>query len=694
MVGTVGHFLLTARWMARVAPGPRSLDERWFQTALAGVGTLSVLIHVVALTGGLSLARGLAALTLWHAGLAVALGRLARDTGAAVDPVPRGSTVVDRVLEGGAVAILAAISLNWILNASASARVAGTDAAHYHVPVAANLALGARLFDLPATQHLYPMASSALAAWFILPLGGPLLVELTMLLPFLLLAASIAWIFRLTTGASGLAWTTWLLLALFSTPLFRAASVMSADLLFAAAFAALTAQLVALAVARAWRPIDVLLAGLALGLLVGSKTTGVAAAALLVVCWAAALPIVRWHERSEPSGPRRLWQFGWTLLGMVVLSLGAGGLWLLRNWLLFGSPIAPMGLHILGVEIFAGLPFEPSTNRSVFGNQEANPAYALAARAAYYTRARLGSWYLVALLPAVLVPLDFLASRLRRIPDVTATAKLLTWGLVLINTAALAWLLIGAPWSSLERSQGGSLRYLLSSAALLPCLALAALFPSSVPWYRRASAAAVAGVAAAAGGIALFIAGQGGGLNPPRLTLATCAVGLLVWLVAEWRGNWFARPRGAGVLLALLLVLSGAWAGWTNERGRVLSARAARDQARADRSPTEARAVYISALAVEQSAGRSCAARRFFTIVRFDTPLDLQSVEYRNQVFYAGRDVGVTARARPLTPCDYIIASRSLLRSDKGIALVGVLSRAGPTSELADVGRFVLVGRR
>ena len=49
--------------------------------------------------------------------------------------------------------------------------------------------------------------------------------------------------FRSTTGLSGIAWASWLTLALFSTPMFRLTSLGSADLWFAAGFVSLVAAI-------------------------------------------------------------------------------------------------------------------------------------------------------------------------------------------------------------------------------------------------------------------------------------------------------------------------------------------------------------------------------------------------------------------------------------------------------------------
>ena len=79
----------------------------------------------------------------------------------------------------------------WLRVAARSLHVSGSDAAHYHVPHAVNLALGTSPFDLLPTPHLYPMGTS-LGAWFILPFSDPLLIDVTMLACAALLAASLA----------------------------------------------------------------------------------------------------------------------------------------------------------------------------------------------------------------------------------------------------------------------------------------------------------------------------------------------------------------------------------------------------------------------------------------------------------------------------------------------------------------------
>jgi len=196
---TAGHYLLTAAEAARLLPDDRTTDERVFHAAVLGTGSLLVIAHVAALTAGLGPASAVAWFALWHAGalwLAHTSGR---------DPGPAAPLTLAESL-----AVIAAIGLlgGWIDFAVGTATVLGTDAAHYHVPNAVNLARGSGVFDLPASPHLYPIAGSVAGAWFIAPLGTPLLVDLSMVLPLLLLAASLNVLFQWTTGLSGLAWAS------------------------------------------------------------------------------------------------------------------------------------------------------------------------------------------------------------------------------------------------------------------------------------------------------------------------------------------------------------------------------------------------------------------------------------------------------------------------------------------------------
>ena len=407
LTATMGHALLTARCVRQWFRSDVSFDELAFATVLGSVGSLSAILHLVAVTTGLSLTSALVVLVVSHA----VLWALTRSTPVARSP-GRYSSGFRGFAEIMAGVILTTIVFTWVDVASQSSVVTGTDAAHYHVPVAANLALGGSPFDLPATQHPYPMAGSLLAAWFMLPLSGPLIVDLAMCLPFLLLVVSVNWIFRLTTGESGLAWSSWVCIALFSTPLFRLSSLVSADLWFASTFAAITAVMLSLWARRTSLLGAMMLGSLALGLLVGTKTTGAVAAALLLGLFLS-LELVRLLAiaRRATSWPSLDWK---AIPGAVLLMLGAGGIWLVRNWHQFGTPVPPTGLTIFGVSVFAGEAFQPTTYLSVFGDLQKDAAYDLPLRAVRFIRVWIGKWFVPALWLVALVPVDLVVAWARR----------------------------------------------------------------------------------------------------------------------------------------------------------------------------------------------------------------------------------------------------------------------------------------
>jgi hypothetical protein len=96
--------------------------------------------------------------------------------------------------------------------------------------------------------------------------------------------------------------------------------------------------------ARSDRVTDLVLAGLALGLALGTKWFGLTAAAVVVVVWAAA-----WLLARRPLA--RVARDAGVLVGMSAL---AGGIWLVRNVIESGNPVYPKTVSVLGVQLFAG----------------------------------------------------------------------------------------------------------------------------------------------------------------------------------------------------------------------------------------------------------------------------------------------------------------------------------------------------
>jgi hypothetical protein len=675
--GTLGHFLLIDLWGRRFGWAGTTRDTRFFATMLAGTASLGAALHLVASTTGLAIGPVLAVLAAGH----LLAWRRAPDRPPAGGPVESGDAVT-RALEAVAVVVLSAIAIQWALVAAPTLAVSGTDAAHYHIPNAVNLALGASPFDLPPSSHLYPMGGSMLAAWFILPTGDARFTDLPMLLPFLLLVAALGWLFRLSTGLSGLAWMTWPTLLLFGTRLFRSASLMSADLLFTAAVAAVAALAYGAIVERRVTGSWAILTALSAGLLLGAKTTGVVAlllfggpatAVLLALFWRGSLQV---EIRRPPL----------VLVATAAAIVAGGGIWLIRNWWVWGSPVVPNGLTLFGIEIFRGVPYEPTTYLSVLGDMANDPAYDPLERLVHHVREWLSPWYLPALAAIALIPIDAGVSLIggRGLGAVARRAGLLA--LAAGTMIPMLWLLAGAPWTSLEWTRGMSLRYAQPWWALLPLVAAAALFPSSAPWYRRPMLAGTAGIVLAAMGLRA-LATNGGIPFPPAPSLFVALAAGAVWYglrVAGRRAGWW--------LAAAVLVVSAAAGGWT--AGLDAAARAAAGAAPPPADPTPVQRIYAAARQSEPDRGLACSSRRFFVTTRLDEPLHLQDVAYTNFVFYAAREVAVTTTVEPMRACDYLITSRDVLTTPKGMALVAALNPFGATVELAEAGPFVLLARR
>jgi Dolichyl-phosphate-mannose-protein mannosyltransferase len=100
---------------------------------------------------------------------------------------------------------------------------------------------------------------------------------------------------------------------------------------------------------------SLMLAGLGLGIALGTKWYGVSAFVVVLVVWAAL-------RLTERVALRRLAGDGALLCGVA---LAAGGFWLLRNWILSGNPLFPVKVTVGGATIFDA-PFDPVRARGGF----------------------------------------------------------------------------------------------------------------------------------------------------------------------------------------------------------------------------------------------------------------------------------------------------------------------------------------
>ena len=153
---------------------------------------------------------------------------------------------------------------------------------------------------------------------------------------------------------------------------------------------------------------------------------------------------------------------------------------------------------------------------------------------------------------------------LRRRPDPVAAARL--WFVCLMALVAGVHVagLVGAPWTSLELTGGGSLRYLLPFWVLYAFLAFVGLFSRLLPWHRVAALRTAAWLLLAAGATWQAAARHGaGGLNPGTDFLASlvATAALIAAAAAALPPDRSpSQPRSRALLLAraAIVVLAGA----------------------------------------------------------------------------------------------------------------------------------------
>ena len=111
---------------------------------------------------------------------------------------------------------------------------------------------------------------------------------------------------------------------------------------------------------RHWRTgdgLDLTLAGLGLGLSLGTRWYGVFAVGAVIAVWLVALAIARRRRRiasrDGDADRRRAPASPVAAVGLLALVLACGGFWLVRNWVISGNPVFPVRVAPFGVELFA-----------------------------------------------------------------------------------------------------------------------------------------------------------------------------------------------------------------------------------------------------------------------------------------------------------------------------------------------------
>ena len=653
----VAHAIVRARRGGSLLPP----DRLAFEVILLGTGGLTGILHLLLFTGLLSIP---AVAAVGGAAVIVAWRTLQDKVGAAAgmesanDPGARDNARLDRWMAWLSACAAAAVCIAWIAWSASSREVAGTDAAHYHIPHAVNYALGASPWGPMPTRHGYPMGASVLFAWFILPFGDAFITDAAMLLWYLLLLAALASLFRSLTGLRGWTWVPWLTMVLFGLPLVAGSALPSADLPYAASFLAVSAQLAWMVGRGACSMHDWVVLGASLGLLVGCKTPGVYSAAALAAVAGTAHVVVR---RRGPGQGRISWP------AAIAVACGAGlptgGIWLVRNIWLFGRP----------VEVYSD-PYYLSVMadvRAVYGGDWLYAAW----RAGVKIGRLLGPRFLMCGLATAWLVAESAVIALRRKADPLASTRLWFAGLMAVVAGAHVAGLVGAPWTSLEWTDGSSLRYLLPFWLLYAFLAFVGVFSLLIPWHRTIGLRAAGWLLLAVWASWWGAAATGpGGLNPGSLgqaALVMMAV-LLAWtaVAARLDRGWPWLRSRAGLLVravAFLATAAGA-ASWLTAQHAILLAEATREESdilRERTAPQRAtaephRQVFLDARAHEISLGRECRRRRFFVASRFDLPLDLQPATFTSQVFDS-RNVDLVLpliRQRPQAGvCDYAVVS-------------------------------------
>lgn len=691
---TLAHTALSWVWAIRWrrARPSASVDETFFVGTVAWLGTMSIVLHVAAATAGLSLMTAGAGVAVAQALLHLGVGDRLPTTA----PEPRSSG--QRWLDWAGMTVLIVIVTQWIAGDVLDPSISGTDAAHYHVPHAINFALGGNLFDIGATPHLYPVGTSVLAAWLILPVQSGLLVDSATLPSFILLVAALGWLFRQMTGSSGLSVVPWFMVAVLTMPIVRVSAPVSADLPFAASFIALLGNGLAVVSGRASGP-TLLLTGVLAGVLAGSKTQGAPAAVILLGLQAAGLVLQR--RRASWTRPSR-----WTLLAAttaIALAVAAGGVWQVRNWRNYGSPLAPIGVQVLGVTIFPGQPYDAMRNYlSVARDIGEDGGLRVWRTAKRHLASWAGPWLSVVTWLTPLVLVDALLAHVRGVASGLARIRLMFMTAFLVSNGILVWLLVGAPWTSLRWTNGLALRYALPTLVLGTFLAPLAAFPLNVAWSDLARVTATVCLALASMAVALAVdppPEQDAGRHLLNMTWQSVAVGIVVAaaivLVSRRRGRgpWLAQVAAVSLCVAAL-------AG-----GSALAARAADQSLAADArrhlqgpcrgATVDESAPRLAARLIERHDGQRSGGdgrRRVFVAARFDVPLALQGATFDTRVYDArGPNLidRVLADSGPgAGRSDYIIASIADLATTQGAPLVRRTQARTALVELGDAGPY------
>jgi len=712
---TGAHFLLIPFWLNRARGNSYPTREEFgFQSIVLGLGLLQAVLHGLACTVGISLPAGVAALVTLHLFIMTAVmrrpspsshpstaeqnpaneARAARSNQrgrrAAAQHLGTRSSPAAPHLSWASIAQvnvltlvgtigIAACVLSWLVRSVGSMQITGIDANQYHVPYAVNFAHGAGPFGylVLGSDHCGPVGASILNAWFYQAFSDPLCFDLVNLLPFLLLFLSLAYLFTLLTDAPGFEWVPVIFLLLFTGRLFRIGLFVSADLYYGATFAAAFTQLCAIWMRNKADTYDWLVLSLSMGMLLGSKTHSPVSAALLVgfVGVAMAIRTFVWPKQA----PQFTNSVGTAVLCTILL-IAAGGVWPIRNWLYFGSPMAPVGLHLFGLTIFRGVASSgaPADSLPSAGFLPDSVGTLFPSSFLAHSIESMGPWIAYLSLGGVVLLIDS-AYQLAKDRHLTGTmrrklsALLLFVALFIVHSALLVH---SRGESVFDVHYGQLVRYLIPLYALYPVVVYAGFFTETLPWLKSPAVRWLVILPALIYVVARYnhltelspdwIRAHGSeDLVDYRL------VPLAAVLVAPWciplRGVWRGYARYISVAVLTVSLFAFVWFAVEQDTAllELISNFQHQDRLAFERTgnvPNPYTGVLLRAQDDQRRHSTMCQQSRFFAMSLFLYPLAVQDPRYSNFVYLLPTDAAWWAQRLPSNrpgagPCDYIIAA-------------------------------------
>lgn len=307
---------------------------------VAASGVVAVLL-VAGLAGLLEPGVALALVALWAAGAVALLARSGRPWPRV--PRPRARALLRSPWETSIV-VLALLALAWQLLVAVVLPPFAFDALTYHLTTVATWVREGNLDPTPLSLCCarYPADAELQFAWPMLLGGGDALVG-TVQVGFAALGAlAVAGTARSAGLPAAVALAAGALFAVTPIVLVQAPTGYVDVVVAACALAAMHA-LVRYAATGAWQRL--LVAGLATGLVLGTKGIGALWAIALTV---AAIGLAVTARRRRARGGAG------ALAAFLVACLALGSFWYARNWIETGNPVYPFAVQAAGVHVFDG----------------------------------------------------------------------------------------------------------------------------------------------------------------------------------------------------------------------------------------------------------------------------------------------------------------------------------------------------